>query len=120
MSVLIDPQLHLVAVYGTLRRGQSNHHLMQGCAMLGQETLAGFCMYDLGPYPAAIPAAGQIVCELYQVNTAQLHQLDQLEDVPREYRREQVATGLGSAFIYLYQDSEGLQQHPQLEDWLLR
>lgn len=40
---------HLVFVYGTLRKGESNHHFIEQSEYLGMcETLPEYALYDLG------------------------------------------------------------------------
>src|SRR5690606_38662821 len=39
----------LVVVYGTLKRGMCNHHLLSGADFLGEDCLHGITLYDLGP-----------------------------------------------------------------------
>ena len=38
----------LVFVYGTLRRGEHNHHWLEGCRWLGEAELPGAVLHDLG------------------------------------------------------------------------
>ena len=48
----------LIWVYGTLRRGEVNHAMVQNCAYLGQWwSPPRFYLIDLGEYPGII--AGQ-------------------------------------------------------------
>ncbi|MDF5451685.1 gamma-glutamylcyclotransferase, partial [Vibrio parahaemolyticus] len=46
-----------------------------------------------------------------------LSELDKLEDVPVEYRRESIVTPFGQAWIYLYQDTEQLTEEIASGDW---
>ncbi|KKC98270.1 hypothetical protein KY46_19145 [Photobacterium halotolerans] len=94
-----------VFVYGSLRRGQSNHGLMSRSRYLGDCQLAGYAMYDLGPYPAALKQSGSegvLLGEVYDVDTVTFAELDILEGLGEEYCREQVETPFGLAWIYLY------------------
>ena len=59
-------------VYGTLRRGQPNHDRLRGARWLGQASLEGACLYDLGPFPMAIAAEGVVFGEVYAVALAAL------------------------------------------------
>ncbi len=80
----------LVAVYGSLKRGHSNHHWLAGARFEGRCRLPGLVMHNLGPYPMAVPSpqrADLIHAELYRLPPGGLARLDELEDVPREYNR---------------------------------
>lgn len=58
--------IHHVLVYGTLRRGGSNHALLTSARFLSTLRTPGFVLYHLGAYPAACPAAEHqlITCAL--------------------------------------------------------
>lgn len=98
-----------VAVYGTLKKGLSNHSLLQDAEFLGQDRLNNLILYDLGPYPGAClaPSAG-IEVEVYEVNSRTLAHLDRLEDLDENnsdqglYQRRQLPTRYGMAWVYLY------------------
>ncbi len=91
-------------VYGTLRRGEYNHHVLGNAPLLGlYRTRAHYTMLKLGWYPAVI-AGGRTAIrgEVYALNKALLARLDSLENYPEEYLRECIATPCGPAWIYLY------------------
>ena len=46
----------LLFVYGSLKRGMANHGELRGAAELGSTRLEGLALYDLGPFPMAIPS----------------------------------------------------------------
>ncbi|TVP53515.1 MAG: gamma-glutamylcyclotransferase [Halomonadaceae bacterium] len=103
----------LVAVYGTLKRGCSNHHLLRKAHWLGRDRLAALALYDLGPYPAVAPAASRkftpgVQVEIYRVTPGQLLQLDILEDHREHnpaaglYQRQLRPSRFGPAWVYLY------------------
>ncbi|MCS5697887.1 gamma-glutamylcyclotransferase [Cyanobium sp. FGCU-52] len=76
-----------VFVYGSLRRGQSNHDQLRGARAEGEGTLAGADLHDLGPFPMAVPGSGRVQGEVFAVTREQLLALDRFEGVPRLYRR---------------------------------
>ena len=106
-----------VFVYGSLKRGEPNHPWLDGSRFLGRRRLVGARLHDLGPYPMAVAAAAAgpepdeprappepalIHGELYALEASGLSRLDQLEDVPREYRRQRWRLSDGSrAWLYL-------------------
>jgi gamma-glutamylcyclotransferase (GGCT)/AIG2-like uncharacterized protein YtfP len=103
---------HRVFVYGTLKSGFSNHHLLVGCEFFGSAvTVATYKMIENGfpvimPDPEGKPLAG----EIYIVDDETLARLDQLEREGRSYDRKliEVTSPLASgerlptrAFIYI-------------------
>jgi len=94
----------LVFVYGTLKRGRSNHRLMRGARLLGTHvTDPRFTLIDLGGYPGAVEGGETAVHgEVYRISTPLLARLDRLEDVPVEYTRQPIASPWGPAWMYLY------------------
>ncbi|AUI85204.1 gamma-glutamylcyclotransferase [Vibrio azureus] len=112
---------HLVFVYGTLRQGECHHRFLKHAECLGHhETDAQFALYDLGPYPALSTGQKSISGEIYLIDNQTLAELDKLEDVPVEYRRETIVTPFGLAWIYLYQGTEPLNEEIASGDWCQR
>ena len=77
--------MNLVFVYGTLKKGGSNHHCLKDQKFLGAaRTIPGFRLYDLGGHPGMIPLpedqAG-VIGEVWEVDAASLAQLDVLEGI---------------------------------------
>lgn len=92
----------LVAVYGSLLKGLSNHRVLRDSMMLGTDTINGFKMYNLGSFPAIIPGDGAIHIEIYEVIDPEIMlNLDYLEGHPRFYKREKVDTIYGESWIYV-------------------
>jgi gamma-glutamylcyclotransferase (GGCT)/AIG2-like uncharacterized protein YtfP len=113
-------QLHLVFVYGSLRKGEHNHSYLENSLFIGEfSTQPQFAMYDLGTYPGIVEGTFSVRGEVYQVDDELLHHLDELEGVPIEYRREIMETPYGQAWIYIYQDatSADLSQLVSSGDW---
>jgi len=125
----------IVFVYGTLRKGEDNHHLLAGSERIAVQCYMEGNLYDtkLG-YPAMTLAPGKKVYgELYSVSEAKLRQLDELEDYYGEDRNNEywrvvrpvytdtdtdTDMSARSAFVYIYlnEQAEGLDLIP-LGDW---
>jgi gamma-glutamylcyclotransferase (GGCT)/AIG2-like uncharacterized protein YtfP len=82
-----------VFVYGTLRRGGSNHFRMAGAEFVTAGTVNGR-LYQIDWYPGLVldGTAGGIVGEVYQVSPGMLDELDRFEGP--EYRRVQTLVRL--------------------------
>jgi gamma-glutamylcyclotransferase (GGCT)/AIG2-like uncharacterized protein YtfP len=92
-----NPQTHRVFVYGTLKRGHSNHALLETSRFLGEAaTLKTYWMITTGVFPVvldAVPAdfghkPRAIAGEIYHVDDATLGELDRLEREGRSYDRK--------------------------------
>jgi gamma-glutamylcyclotransferase (GGCT)/AIG2-like uncharacterized protein YtfP len=92
-----------VFVYGTLRRGESHAHLMQGARYLGPHvTEPRYTLCDLHDYPAAVSwGVTAIRGEVYEVDDDLLRRLDAYEEFPSVYNRRLIHTPYGGAWIYL-------------------
>jgi gamma-glutamylcyclotransferase (GGCT)/AIG2-like uncharacterized protein YtfP len=113
----------LVAVYGTLKQGECNHHLLAESRWLGRVVLRHLHLYDLGPYPMAVVCAdplSTVSAELYAVSAAVLARLDDLEDHPREYERRQFDLQDGRrAWVYVGRQTQ-VRGYPLLVDGVWR
>ena len=83
-------------VYGTLKRGCSNHAQLEGQRYLGPaRTVAGYALYGLEGYPGLVRTGegGDVVSgEVWEVDDQRLAKLDQFEGVGEGlYRRDAVA-----------------------------
>jgi gamma-glutamylcyclotransferase (GGCT)/AIG2-like uncharacterized protein YtfP len=90
-----------LAVYGTCRKGGSNHWRIRGARFLGQVTIQGHIRVQRAGGPAIVPGAGIVRAELYAVSGEQLRDLDAFEgwDFPRRpVRLEDGST----AWAYVY------------------
>ncbi len=103
---------HRVFVYGTLKSGFRNHHLLEGCEFFGAAaTVPTYKMIENGfpvimPDPEGKPLAG----EIYSVDDETLARLDQLEREGNSYDRTLIDVTLSlaggerlptKAFIYV-------------------
>jgi gamma-glutamylcyclotransferase (GGCT)/AIG2-like uncharacterized protein YtfP len=96
-SPVTTPRIHRVFVYGTLRRGQSNHSLLEMSKFIGEAaTLKTYWMITTGVFPVVLDAVPDdfglpplsIAGEIYHVDDATLAQLDRLEREGRSYDRK--------------------------------
>ena len=96
-----------VFVYGTLRKEQVNHYLLEDAMYCGDfVTPAKFKMFDLGAYPGVTSGGrSSITGEVYEIDRKQFARLDQLEGYPQLYDRKLIPTPFGQAWIYLYKES---------------
>ena len=95
---------HLVFVYGTLLRGEVNHHLLSTAEYVGDhKTEPCFTLFVLGAYPGVAPGGDTAITgEVYRVDAAVMRQLDRLEDYPRLYDRRLIPSPFGRTWIYVY------------------
>ncbi len=119
-----------VFVYGTLRRGGSNHWRMSGAAFVSPGTVEAR-LFRIDWYPGIILADGggeRVLGEVYQVDAATLAALDEFEGVSAgeiegsEYRRVQteVQTALGglSAWVWEWKGPVDPSRRIKSGDWL--
>lgn len=84
----------IVFVYGTLKRGGSNHGFLANQSFVGvAQTVPGYTLFELSGYPGMVPhpTAVGVKGEVWRVDPPTLAQLDKLEGIPEGlYRREVV------------------------------
>lgn len=98
----------LVAVYGTLKMGRSNHALMRDSLWVGDTRLEGFIMYSAGGFPVVYRDPDHSIwIEVYEVDPKVVSlNLDPLEGHPHWYKREKVDTPFGKAWLYIMQGDQ--------------
>jgi gamma-glutamylcyclotransferase (GGCT)/AIG2-like uncharacterized protein YtfP len=92
-----NPQTRRVFVYGTLKRGHSNHALLETSRFVSEAaTLETYWMITTGVFPVVLDAVPTgfghlplaIAGEIYHVDDATLGELDRLEREGRSYHRK--------------------------------
>lgn len=89
------PASQLLFVYGTLKRGCSNHPFLVGQKFIDvARTVPGYRLFGLGAYPGLVAVSGDrdgVSGEVWSVDAAGLAEIDFLEGVDQGlYRREPV------------------------------
>lgn len=112
----VSPGRTRVFVYGTLKRGFSNHGQVGNPLCLGPAcTVDGWEIRDLGPCPAMCSGTGVVSGEVYEVDEAALARLDRLESHPDEYCRQAIALEDGTwaeAYVMEVSQLEGTPAIP--------
>ena len=112
----------LAAVYGSLRRGLGNHTLLRNNKLVGVQEVEGFTLWDYasGAFPAITEGGdGKITIELYDINAADLSNLDGLEGYPHFYNRKVIQTDRGDAWIYYIEDDLSHLEQVEDGDWYM-
>jgi gamma-glutamylcyclotransferase (GGCT)/AIG2-like uncharacterized protein YtfP len=99
----------LLFVYGTLKRGLRNNHLLAGQEFLSAaHTLPYYRLYDHGPHPCLVEDRRRAVAvrgEIWRVEDTAFACLDEFEGVPDLFvRREIKVEGISTpVFAYFFQ-----------------
>ena len=118
---------NLVFVYGSLRKGFTNNHILEGARFRGVAKtyennfqMRAFCY----GYPAvSLKKNGSaILGEVYEVSDWGLARLDRLEGHPHFYRRKLVSVKFGNnrsaeAYIYLLPAKDNRGEVIESGDW---
>jgi len=108
--------MHVLFVYGTLKRGFKNHrHIADQRFVCEARTAPGYRLYNLGDYPGLVVEATDtlgVTGELWEVDADSLARLDEFEGVAEGlYRRVRVELDGSShqdhADTYLYARGPG-------------
>ena len=107
---------NLVFVYGTLKKGYSNHQLLKQAELECKGTINGI-MLNLGAFPAIINGRATVFGEMYRVTPEILAFLDRLEGHPHFYERKLVDVldleELHETSAWCYFLSKGAQEYYQ-------
>ena len=109
-----------VFVYGTLMKGERNHHFLEDSKLLGASSVEGYDMYNVGWFPAIIRGDSRILGELYEVSQEDMPSIDALEGEGSLYRRRcEITKGNEIAYLYEYlDDTSGLERISSWKDYV--
>ncbi|PGH76072.1 branched-chain alpha-keto acid dehydrogenase [Bacillus thuringiensis] len=122
--------MYHVFVYGTLRRGQTNAHYMQGATCIEDRAWTYGKLFDTNEgYPAmTYSIEEQVYGEVYVVNDEILCKLDELEEYTgnaetdlydRITQTVYVAYREIEAYVYIAQNKKMLKKVIDSGDWLM-
>jgi gamma-glutamylaminecyclotransferase len=100
----VETERTILFVYGTLKRGERNHHRMRGQEFLGAAATAPrYRVVDLGAHPGLVrdPNGLAIHGELFAVDARGLAELDEFEEVPGPFVREPIEVA-GYQLVWAY------------------
>ena len=110
-----------VFVYGSLKQGFRHADVVRRAVRSGPAAAEPFILVRYGQYPAMAPAeAGSVRGELLWVGPSLLEALDEFEECPALYQRQQIRLTSGRlAFSYLV-TAEVARGYPRIESgvWL--
>jgi len=114
--------MNLVFVYGSLKKGFSNHRLLSTSEFVSKGTVHDAELYSLGGFPALVSGGGSVEGELYEVSPETLRNLDMLEGHPNFYRRETrlvdcSMNGQLPCHVYIYQGEVSGDYHIPCGEW---
>ena len=122
-----EPFHELLFVYGSLKKGFDNHHLLSKYAKrLGKAiTIGKFGMFEdsFGNYPYLIPVPKMRVHgELYLIERSELlDKLDKFEGYPEYYERKKILVkthkGIQRAFVYIQPHTVVPTDQKPLKEW---
>jgi gamma-glutamylcyclotransferase (GGCT)/AIG2-like uncharacterized protein YtfP/cation transport regulator ChaC len=116
-----------VFVYGTLRRHEENHSLLNKAELLYEQAWVEGKLYDTDKgYPAMKEGEGRVYGEVYKINDALLLKLDEIEDFiegreenlyNRQLQKVNTDQGPVDAFVYYGLGEKMFQYEISSGDW---
>jgi gamma-glutamylcyclotransferase (GGCT)/AIG2-like uncharacterized protein YtfP len=104
-------------VYGTLRRGESNHFMLASGAVFvrADRTLPVWTLHDLGEYPALVAGGCSAVeGEVFEVPEELLIELDAFEGVPELFVRAWIVLGSAERVVAYTMPAERAGSAPEV------
>lgn len=115
--------INKVAVYGSLRKGLSNHSVIEKSRLLGFDFVEGFSMYPINksngfPFALQDNSENSIKVEVYEINNESTKmRLDSLEGYPSFYDRVIIDTEFGKCWIYVLNMEKDTSSMVSISDW---
>lgn len=113
-------ETHLLFVYGSLKRGFSNHPLMATAVFVGEcRTAPRYRLLVLGPYPALSDGGDRAIAgELYSVDRRLLSKLDDFEGAAYRRRTVHLAEGRAAEAYFLVAERRASAVLDPRDRWL--
>ncbi len=116
-----------VFVYGTLRKHEKYHQLLEGATLIAEQAWVDGHLYDTNRgYPALKEGTNKVYGEVYSINGEILKRLDKLEDFvegcndnlyDRKIKEVKTDSKRVQAFVYYGIDSSMFQKEIKSNDW---
>ncbi|HWA72440.1 MAG TPA: gamma-glutamylcyclotransferase family protein [Polyangiaceae bacterium] len=113
-------EARLLFVYGSLKRGFSNHRLLAGARFVGEcRTEARYQLLVLGIYPALSDQGDRAIAgELYALDARQLSKLDEFEGEAYRRRAVQLEDGRVAEAYFLVPERRAQAAPDPRDRWL--
>ena len=95
---------YYVFVYGTLLKGERNHHLLENASFVSDGYITNFFMFNLGTYPGIQKSNKdcKVIGEVYLVDKETLNLLDELEEEGYMYKKVMASVYCNNIIIDAY------------------
>lgn len=114
----------LIFVYGTLRKGEFNHNMVEDNPFVGVfRTEPCYTLHALRWFPAMVTGGTtSVVGEVYEVGRKTLWELDRLEGHPDYFQRQAIHLDDGQTVQAYLMPIESACDYPTIDsgDWLQR
>lgn len=122
-----DKKKHLIAVYGTLRKGCSNNKVLGDSDYVGTfESKPIFNMFSVSESFPALKLSGQtsVLFEVYKASDEILKNVDELEGYNKDnkslsmYDRKRIFTPYGESYFYIFEGTTNGMNKINSGDWV--